>query len=415
MAFFTRTKADILSRSLDRLSQNTNITQLAPGAKARFILETLAEEQGEQFITFDENLMQAFIKYANGRMLDFFGDMLNNPRREATHAEDETDNFMFYVTTGTFGDINGDTNFVIPAGTIVSTIPYDSAMITPGIEEQPIIEYTTTQAVTCRSDESFVYVPVRASVEGTNSSVPRNVLKQHNYARYLQSEKALLKCINRYDIDTGEDRETDEAYRYRLQNLFRARSLAIPPAIRLAALSVPGVSDIKEVVCEQGPGTFSIYIKSVTPTVSPKLLNEVSANVGSVTAEGIRGYILAPETIGLEFVANVTWSQKATAAERSSGYVAMREAVERELNRTQIGQQISFLDLIDIMRDSYSLVSYIGGSKPNTFESIYAYRSSPDGGVTRSIISSDIFVPLYNERVILETSGKYRGIQFLTR
>jgi uncharacterized phage protein gp47/JayE len=416
MAFFDRTEQDIVSASIDELSQYTNITQLSPGSKTRFLLDTIAREQSLQHKVFDSNLMNAFIKYADSKFLDYLGDMLNLARTESTHASDDTDNFMFYVSTGTFGDINGSSSFTIPAGTIVSTVPYDGSVITPGLESQPTIQYVTTTAAVCSSGISFVYVPIRAVIEGRNSDVPRSVLNKHMFTTYTASSQNKLKCTNRFSVSNGEDRESDDSYRFRLANLFRAREMAVLSSIRLAALSVPGVIDTKEVICEQGPGTFSLYVTGTTPTTSPKLIQEVSSSVNSVTAFGIRPFILGPIPMGLEFVVAVKWNPRATTAQITLGYIAMRNILEKYLNETKIGEEVVFSDLVDVLLSASTFAMSIGDLRPNKFEEVYLYRNNPSGtGVTRSLVVSDMVTPLYNERVILETSTKYRGVQFLTR
>jgi len=418
MAFFERTQRDIVSDALDHLSRSTNITQLAPGAKARFILDSVAEEQAGQHATFDSNLLQAFIKYADGKFLDFFGDMMNLPRREPSHAEATDENIMFYVSTGTFGDLNGGADITIPVGTTIQTVPYEGSVITPGIENQAIISYSTTEQVVAEAGQQFVYVSARSVLEGRNSDVPRNVLNQHDFVSYLlfSTSNTGLKCTNRYAISNGEDRETDDSYRFRLSEVFEARNLSIYAAIRLAAISVPGVADIKPVMAEQGPGTYSLYVKSLTPTTSPRLLAEVTAACQSVTSFGVRPFVLAPSPIGLEFVAAVTWNPRATTAQIAEGYKDMRNALENFLNNTGIGEAVYFSDIIDILLQATPYAFSIGAVSSNKFEEVYAYRNDPiKAGTVRNIVSGDRIEPLYNERVILETSGRHRGIQFMTR
>jgi len=415
MPFFPRDEQEIISESLQRMNRNTNITQLAPGGKARFFLTTVAREQSRQQALFDSNLLQAYIKYANGKFLDFFGDMLNLPRLEATHAEVTNNNFMFYVQGGNFGDINSGSPFTIEAGVAVKTIPFEGNTVTPGLEDQPAIEYKTINAVICEANSSFVYAPIRASVEGEESSIPRNTLKEHNFNSYSLSSLAGLKCTNKYAIDTGVNRESNESYRYRLVNLWAARNQAIYISIRLAALSIPGVSDVVMVNSEQGPGTFAVYIESATPSVSPNLVEAVSTAVNEVVSFGIRPFVSAPRTLGLELIAAVNWSSRATKEEIATGYVAMRNAVERSINTLGIGEPINLTDIIVTMLDVAPNANRVGINTPNTFEEIFIHRASPTGeGSTRNLLFSDSVNPLYNERIILETSSRYRGIQFIT-
>jgi hypothetical protein len=415
MPFFPREEREIINESLERLDRDTNINQMAPGGKARFFLSTTAREQAKQQRLFDENLLQPYIHYAEGRFLDFFGDMLNVPRLEAAHAIAEDDNLMFYVDSGTFGDINNGAAISIPAGTSVSTESFSGEIVTPGIAEQPVVSYSTLVPVTGEADTSFVYAPVRSALEGIDSSVPRNVLNVHGFNSYTLSDTQRLKCTNRYAIDNGVDREEDESYRYRLSNVFRSRTMAVMASIRLAALAIPGVADVYLVNAEQGPGTFALYIKGITPTVSPDLIREVTQSVNLVTGYGIRPFISAPRPLGLELVAAVNWSPRAKAEEIAFGYVAMREAVEEVINALDIGEDIEMVNIIDSMLEAAPLAYRIGRNRPNKFEEIYLHKASPTGeGSVRTLTFGEWLSPLYNERIILETSGRYRGIQFIT-
>lgn len=416
MAFFERTTESIVASSLDKLSRRTNITRLSPGGKTRVLLDIMSEEQGDQHLTFDENLMQVFIKFADNRFLDFIGDMWNLPRREATHTSAEGNNMMFYVSSGTFGDINGGSSILIEQGSTVSTVAATDSIITPGIETQSVIEYVTTEDVTATNTSSFVYVPVRAKIEGSSSIVPRNVLLEHDVTNYLQSGSNTLKCTNRYAISNGEERESKESYRYRLANSFKARQMAIPIAIRIAALSVPGVSDVKEVICEQGPGTYSLYILSRTPTTSPLLLEEVARVVSQVTGQGNRPYVLGPQPLGVEFVCAVNWSSRATSEDITRGYILMRNALEDKFSRIAMGDKVIFAEIRDLLLSTSTYAISVGQAIPNKFEEIYVYRKNPQtGGTTRSLVTGEKVVPLYNERAILETTGLHHGIRFITR
>ncbi len=415
MPFFPREERDIISDSLQQMSDQTNITQLTPGGKARFFLATVAKEQSKQMATFDQNLLQPYIRYSSGKFLDFFGDMLNLPRVQASHAESGANNFMFYVQSGKFSDINAGSPFTIPSGTSVYTKPFEGEIVTPGLETQPTIMYSTIESVVCNPDQSYAYVEIRANVEGDESSVPRNVINKHNFGSYRFATNNLLSCTNKFAIDNGDNRESDEAYRYRLLNIFKARAQAVEAAIRIAALGVPGVSDVVLVNAEQGPGSFALYIKGITPTVSPSLIYSVSSAIQQVVAYGIRPFVSAPVSIGVELIAAVNWSPRATKEEIASGYTSMRNAVERTINDLDIGESLDLALLIDVMLASAPKANRIGRITPNTFEETYIYRQSPtNDGIVRNLAIGSIIEPLYNQRIILETSTRYRGIQFIT-
>jgi len=415
MPFFPREEREIIAESLQRMSQQTNITQLTPGGKARFFLAATAREQAGQQQVFDQNLLQPYIKYSDGKFLDFFGDMLKLPRIEATHAETSGSNFMFYVQSGTFGDINAGSAFTISAGTRVYTKPFEGEVITPGLETQPIIVYTTTEAVVCNPNQSYAYVTIRATVEGDESSVPLTVLSQHDFSSYRFVAQDLLKCTNRFAIDNGVSRENDQSYRFRLGNIFAARNQAIEISIRLAALSIPGVVDISLVNVEQGPGTYALYVLGLTPTPSPELITAVSEAVTQVTSVGNRPFVSGATPLGLELVTAVNWSSRATKEDIAEGYASMRNEAERRINQLDMGEALDLRELADIMLRAAPQAGRIGRMTPNKFEETYIYRRAAiaDNAI-RNFHLGDTIIPLYNQRIILETSTRYRGIQFIT-
>jgi len=418
MPFVYKDVSELLSNGLQQLAVNTNITQMTPGSKTRFLLNTVFTEQADLYEALDTNLMQTFLRFTDDKYLDFFGDMMNRPRYQSTFAETVAveQNYMFYVDSGNFGDINGGADFTIGAsGFTTSTVPFEGDITTPGVTEQPVIEYRLTSDVTCPSDRSFVYAGIRAAVEGKESNLPANVLRRHNFTTYTQYSRGALKCTNRHAVSTGRNKETNDAYRYRLLNVFDAKDQAIRMAIRLAALSMPGVADIIEINSEQGPGSYSLYVQAVTPTVSDGLLNLVNDAVNAVSSYGVRPYVLAPQPLGLEFVIAPTWYPKTTSAQKASAYAAIREVLETTLSRMEIGEPVLVADLVRLVLSSSQYIIGMGLERSNNFERLYLTKSSPDAnGVTRSLFMGDTIEPLYNERIILETSGRNRGVEFIT-
>jgi uncharacterized phage protein gp47/JayE len=420
MPFFPRSKDDMVANGLRVLRDYSNINRLSPGAKARLILDSFTDEHYGQHELFDENMAQAFIRWADEQFLDYFGDMLNIPRLQATTATAliEDQNFVFYVDGGTFGDLNNGLDFVIPSGTTITTPDFPIEKPTYATDDyrprQNIITYDLVDSVTCSSNRSFVFANIRARIEGVASDIPRNVLSKHNFTSYTLGSSNRLKCSNRYAIANGSNRETDQAYRYRLMNSFKARERANKIAIRLAALSVPGVADVIEVNCEQGPGTFSLYVKSLTPTTSPGLIRRVTDVVNEVCSYGVRSFVLAPNILGLELVIAVQSKSTATASDKANAYAAIRQNIENNLNNIDIGEEVNLEDLASLVTLSHPSIQGIGITKAGSFEEVYLYRTSSDNAGVKKVLFTDTKItPLYNEKIVLETGTKYRGIKFL--
>ena len=422
MPFFPKDYDQMVTEGLQRLRAGSNITQLSPGSKTRFILDSVSREQANQHALFDQNMLQAFVRWAEGRFLDFFGDVMHVPRWEATNATSDAEhlNFMFYVDSGTFGDINKGLDFTIPAGREVTTVDFDiqrrgeSTGLLAAKEQQTKITYTTLNDTICSADRAFVWASIRSRIEGKKSDVPRNGLRRHNFTSYALSGRDLLKCRNKYAITNGRERESDESYRYRLMNAFKAKERANKIAIRLAALSVPGVADVIEVNVEQGPGTYSLYIEGLSSTVSPGLVSSVMTAVEGVSAFGVRPFVLAPSPLGLEFVIALRWRDTATESEKVLVQAEIREITETFLNNHGIGDNVDLDTLAATIVTVNSKIVGMGYLRPGKFEEIYIHRSSPDGeGTKKTLYTGDVVETLYNERVILETSTRFRGIQFL--
>ena len=97
------------------------------------------------------------------------------------------------------------------------------------------------------------------------------------------------------------------------------------------------------------------------------------------------------------------------------GYTAMRNAAEAFINNLDIGARLDMNELIDIMLAAATKANRIGRTTPNAFEEVYIYKQTPSGaGTIRNLSIGTIIEPLYNQRIILETGNRYRGIQFIT-
>jgi len=93
----------------------------------------------------------------------------------------------------------------------------------------------------------------------------------------------------------------------------------------------------------------------------------------------------------------------------------MRNMAESTINDLGIGATLDLDELIVAMLDVAPKAVGIGMNQPKKFEEVYVYRTSQNGSdIMRSRTVSDSVTPLYNERVLLETSTRYRGIQFIT-
>jgi uncharacterized phage protein gp47/JayE len=388
-----RDQEKILGEVLYDVTTATGFTRSSPGSKLRALSEALAKQLGRMYINMDSNLINAFLAGASGRYLEFFGEMLAIQRLGITKASVAAahKNFKFYVDTGTFGDINGTNSFIIPAGTIISTQSAGDG-----------IRFKVTYDTTALSTNSVVYVAAEAQQPGEGSNVGSGMLRFHNFSSYADIANKTLQVTNLAEVTTGQEVETDENYRFRLSNSLLMREQANKTAIRIAALSVPGVADMVFMPFYRGMGTYDLLIKSLSPHASAGLIAAVQEAVDLVTAQGVLATVRAPKEIGLSLAAILRLSETVSLDAGTEIVVNARRVVGDFVNNLDIGQELVLNEIVRRLLTSDSRVRDMGTyTKP--FENLFLYRPTllEDNKIRATLTQN--YIPAIDERVIIET------------
>lgn len=211
MAFLNLNTDFITEETLKELSDKTNVTYLSPGGKARLVLDILNDKLGLQAGQFDLNVGKAFIRNANGKLLDFIGEIFGVPRKLKKKAavSKEEKNFFFYTFESNFGEINSFEDIIIPANTIkiFNTIDSDAQQIF----------YTNTEQIVLTAIENRVYFSAESRDFGANSNVGSGTMNFHDFTGYADATNRTLLVGNTSSITYGVDDESDENYRFRIQ------------------------------------------------------------------------------------------------------------------------------------------------------------------------------------------------------
>lgn len=347
MAIFIKEPNEILGEAYTRLLEKTPIKKLTPGSTARALLEIIADEQGALYSDLSFNVAQSFVSKAVAENLDLIGALLGVTRRGALTAIDSThSNFRFKIdpATGLDGsDIadrvndwlsrnarNSDfvtaTTFTIKSGTRINS---DTGVV-----------YATIENAVFGANDVQVFVPVISLSNGDAANVGAGALTGHSILDEQQEftpVASVLLCENLAPITNGADLEGDEDYRFRIVNSTLASENANDTAIRLAALSVPGVADVSVRNFSHGVGSFSVFIIGIDPLVSDGTINAVRGVVTEKAAKGIRVEILRPvyrsiePTISLQFIAG------SGEAQRSGVKTDVRRVVANYINSIEMG------------------------------------------------------------------------------
>jgi uncharacterized phage protein gp47/JayE len=248
-----------------------------------------------------------FLSTASGDALDRIGDLLGTTRGQSTRAFDDSRNVRLRIdpTTGEVASSLIRNRLTGIRASATGTPREDEQVTTTGfviVEGTTLTSntgatYLTTQDVVFVNDDVEKFVPVIATQTGPSSNVTAGALNQHNISVYQPQLAEIADFIlvdNRMPISTGALSESDESYRFRLQQaIFRIQS-SNQGAIISAALSVPGIRNATFLPYTRGVQTFSVIIETVDPIVSDGMVAAAKQAVDVVTAAGNRGEIIRP-------------------------------------------------------------------------------------------------------------------------
>ena len=389
MALFAETEDKIFGEILNDIVNETNLRRVSPGSKTRAIAQALAKKLGQMYRKFDVNIALAFLDGAEGRYLDFIGDMLGTPRlgEQSAKVTAAESNLKFYVDTGTFGDINGGQPILITSGTAISTSSSGG------------ISYVVPYNMILSASEDEAFVAGQSSRPGTLQNVGVNQLIFHNFINYSDIANETLKVTNDAEIVTGQAVESETNYRFRIANKVVSSEGANLTAIRIAALSVPGVADLP---FHRGIGTYDLLIKSTTPKASSGLIAAVQEATDQVTAQGIVGTVRKPKETGLSLVASLTFRRALSSGDQQTIIQNVTTNISDYVNGLDIGEEFIVQEALERARGASDEIKNVG-TTARPFDTIYIYRETkldPDQKV-RSILLGD-FAPEADERIIVE-------------
>ena len=266
----------IVQRALDYLEQNTDITMLNPGGTARALVDAVAAEMAGLYTILDRSMVQAFVSTASGVFLDLIAEMVGIRRRSevAAYTSQSDKNVRFYVTSGAIRDYIS----TIPAGTTITSA--DGSVV-----------FVTDEAYAVPANATQLYVTARAQTVGAQGNIGLGSLVSHN----LGNSNVFVE--NREAITTASGIEDDRSLRQRIKYAVRSAEGSNMVAVRMAALSVPGVSDLIIHPYAMGSGSFEIILIPQGNRVATATLSDVRSAISQTVAFGINFVIREPRYV----------------------------------------------------------------------------------------------------------------------
>jgi uncharacterized phage protein gp47/JayE len=319
------------------------------GGTASETLTSQAYELARHGSQIDRSLLNAFLSSAFETGLDRHGEDLDLQRnvqsRAFTRSSDRV--IRFYVENGTF-ESNGVVITDIVSGIQIFDSSGSVAYLVNEVESLGDFENATE-----------IYVGAQAIQTGVDGNIAAGGLRNHTVSN------ANLKVTNRYAISNGRDRETDTAYRARLEDQVRALEACNDSAIRRNTFVVAGIGKVNIIVGYRGAGSVGIIVQpSLGVVAAESLLESIRQSVTDVMPHSSELIVKAPEQISVSIESVLRTSTILNATEKLVVVNRIRRAVLNYFNDFQIGDDIVVSSLADvILRADARLVGF--GSSDN--------------------------------------------------
>ena len=392
MTLFSEKEEKIFGDVMYDLLNSTNVSRSSPGSKMKALAQTVSKKMGRMWSQFDLNIGVAFLSGAEGKYLEFIGDLLGLPRlgEEPARVGSAERIIRFYVETGNFGDINGGSSILLDSGTIIST-----GVGCTGIR------YRVSASTTLNLLDSEAFIPAQSVKAGSGTNVGSLTLNYHSFTGYVDITNSSLKVTNDADITTGEDLEIDSNYRFRLANRITSIEGGNEVSARLAALEVPGVADVVLIPFFRGIGTSEILVKAITPTITTGLIAAVSSSVNTVTSEGFVRTVRGPTELGLSMTSTLTPTRVLSPEETTETLENVTQNVSDYVNSLDIGEDFIINEVVETVLATSALIKNIG-TAGRPLEKLFVYRPSRlEDNKVRSSLLTDLLGEA-DARIIVE-------------
>lgn len=274
-------------------------------------------------------------------------------------------NFKFYVAGGgTFGSINSNQPITVSVGTQISTAAAGGPL------------FLTDTAVTLNAGDTQQYFSAYAAAPGSSANAAAGVFNQWaGNIPYSKSAYGSLLVTNSYGVVGGSDAETDDNYRYRIQQMLQGRNGANEAAMRFQLLQVPGIQDV---VFTRLAGTFDCYVYGIAPTPAPSLLAAVQQTINDNVAFPLTGSAIAPDLVGFSLVTTLSVAASLSSTDQDMVIANAVAAAQNYIDNLSVGQELVINEIANQIFNSDTRIVDVG--QPNDqIPEIFIWRSRDDG------------------------------------
>ena len=247
------------------------------------------------------------IDNATGEDLDRLISILGIVRRQPTKA------------TGIVTFSTGDAPYAydIP-------IPYGFEISTRQSSDNSIYTYTVNEEnVVLKAGETSIDVGVEAEIAG------HQYLPAGSLCIMSKSIIGIATAINKNEINSGSDMETDAELRVRTKEYTTSSGKCTDTALRVAVEGIDGVTSCAVIDQYAGPGTSGIIVVTEIMPATEEVVNEINTVVAETKASGVKIFIIYPTIKYIDIDITITETVNDSL---------VLEAISNYVNSLKVGQ-----------------------------------------------------------------------------
>lgn len=318
---------DKIQRIINRLELNTSLKSLVPGTTMFSLVEGASYENMKIESAQEVQYLQSSIVTAVGRDLDEIGRRVFGISRRSSIPPTVTSDMKIlklYVNSGSFGGINDGKDIIVQAGTVFE-----------GAIQSGMIKFATKEQITLKKELSEMFISAEL-ILGPHDVIPAGAITTHDITNYTDTFNNSLKVTNISTIATGRPEESDDNYRYRISTALQSFVKTNYFGIHDELTATPGISDVDIASANNGGGTFSVYVKSISPIASAKILDDTKRKIFQNIPPWANVTVTAPFYIGLKVAINVSvYGSSGTLSEQDILKKAISSTVSTFINNVQ--------------------------------------------------------------------------------
>ena len=333
---------ELYNEARNRLLTETKVSNLSPGTIARALLQVYTSQNANLYTYVDQRILDMGVSSATGSNLDELGKLVGAKRQGSLFAQTPVRFFINPDIDMSFQDVLDLLNQRTAGNATTITIPQGTSV------KAGDVSYVTASDAVLQQGTTEATVVVVASLSGTFGNADAGAINTIIWPNpVLAILQGIVNVTNDEEVQSGSDSLQDEDYRFFITNATTASAMANETAIRLAVLSVPGVSDVIIQNYAYGIGTFAVYVTSTSPIVTQGTLQAVQAAITSTQAQGVRGVAISPDLIGVQINIALTFLPTTRAADMNSITLNAQKAVIDYVNNLKTGEEMVVNEIID--------------------------------------------------------------------